>query len=85
VGDGRRSTVPRPLDLDLVDFSDVPLSEHTGRGTGVPFAAAMAALEILAAADAPLAVTVTELNPHHGAGDGSDVVRLSRALAKAMA
>jgi arginase len=72
------------FDVDLIDFSDVPLSENTGRGTGVPFAAALVALEELAAGEAPLAVTVTELNPHHGAADGSDVARLATALARAI-
>ena len=72
------------FDVDVIDFSDVPLSENTGRGIGVPFATALAALEALAADDAPLAITVTELNPHHGAPDGSDVARLATALARAI-
>jgi arginase len=79
---GRRFLVH--FDVDVIDFSDVPLSENTGRGIGVPFAAALAALEVLAAADAPLAITVTELNPYHGAADGSDVARLATALAGAI-
>ena len=73
------------FDVDVIDFADVPLSENTGRGTGVPFATAHAALEVLAAGDAPLAITVTELNPHHGAPDGSDVARFARALVRAIA
>ena len=72
------------FDVDVIDFSDVPLSENTGRGIGVPFEAALTALEVLSAADAPLAITVTELNPHHGAADGSDVARLAHALAGAV-
>lgn len=80
---GRRFLVH--FDVDLVDFSDVPLSENTGRGIGVPFATAVAALEVLLAHDALLGLTVTELNPHHGAADGSDVERLARALVGAFA
>ncbi len=72
------------FDVDVIDFSDVPLSENTGRGTGVPFAAALAALEVLTAGDHELAITVTELNPHHGAPDGSDVARFANALAGAI-
>jgi arginase len=72
------------FDVDLVDFSDVPLSENTGRGIGVPFETALTALEVLVAHDALLGVTVTELNPHHGAADGSDVARLARRLAGAL-
>jgi arginase len=81
--DGRRFLVH--FDVDVIDFSDVPLSENTGRGVGVGFDAAFAALEVLVAHEALLGLTVTELNPHHGAPDGSDVARLARALAGALA
>jgi arginase len=80
---GRRFLVH--FDVDVIDFSDVPLSENTGRGIGVSFDAALAALGILAAHDALLGLTVTELNPHHGADDGADVARLARALAAVFA
>ena len=73
------------FDVDVIDFSDVPLSENTGRGIGVAFEAALAALDVLLAHDALLGLTVTELNPHHGAPDGADVARLARALAGALA
>jgi arginase len=79
---GRRFLVH--FDVDVIDFSDVPLSENTGRGIGVSFDAAIAALEVLLAHEALLGLTVTELNPHHGAQDGSDVARLVRALAGAL-
>jgi arginase len=78
---GRRFLVH--FDVDVIDFSDVPLSENTGRGIGVGFDAALAALGVLVADEALLGLTVTELNPHHGAPDGADVARLARALAAA--
>ena len=65
---GRRFLVH--FDVDVIDFSDVPLSENTGRGIGVGFDAALAALGVLVAHEALLGLTVTELNPHHGAPDG---------------
>jgi arginase len=79
---GRRFLVH--FDVDVVDFSDVPLSENTGRGIGVDFDAALAALGVLVAHQALLGLTVTELNPHHGAPDGADVARLARALVGAL-
>ena len=79
---GRRFLVH--FDVDVVDFSDVALSENAGRGLGVGFEAAAAALGVLLAHDALLGLTVTELNPHHGAQDGADVARLARALAGAL-
>jgi arginase len=75
---GRRFLVH--FDVDVIDFSDVPLSENTGRGIGVPFDTALSALGVLVADDALLGLTIAELNPHHGAPDGSDVARLVAAL-----
>ena len=80
--DGRRFLVH--FDVDVIDFSDVPLSENTGRGVGITFDAAFAALDVLVGHDALLGLTVTELNPHHGAQDGSDVTRFARRLAAAL-
>jgi arginase len=71
------------FDVDVIDFSDVPLSENTGRGIGISFDAAFAALDVLLAHEALLGLTITELNPHHGAEDGSDVRRLAERLAGA--
>jgi arginase len=71
------------FDVDVIDFSDVPLSENTGRGIGIGFDAAFAALEVLLAHEALLGLTITELNPHHGAEDGSDVRRFAERLAGA--
>jgi arginase len=80
---GRRFLVH--FDVDVIDFSDVSLSENTGRGIGVSFDAALAALGVVVAHDALLGLTVTELNPHHGADDGAEVARLAHALAGALA
>jgi arginase len=86
---GRASADARPylvhFDVDVIDFSDVPLSENTGRGIGLPFETAFAALDVLLADDGLLGVTVTELNPHHGAEDGSNVRRFAERLARAYA
>ena len=79
---GRRFLVH--FDVDVIDFSDVPLSENTGRGIGLSFDAAMTALQVLLADDGLLGLTVTELNPHHGAPDGADVRRLAERLADAL-
>jgi arginase len=71
------------FDVDVIDFSDVPLSENTGRGIGIGFDTAFEALEVLLANEAAIGLTITELNPHHGAEDGSDLTRLVRRLAGA--
>lgn len=71
------------FDVDLIDFSDVPLSENVGRGIGIAFDQAFAALDVLLGHGALLGLTVTELNPHHGAEDGSDLRRFVDRLAGA--
>jgi arginase len=73
------------FDVDTIDFTDMPLSENTGRNYGLSFEAAMAALDELLADERLLGLTVTELNPHHGAEDGSTVRTFSARLARSIA
>lgn len=73
------------LDVDVIDFTDAPLSENTGRGIGLSFDAALRATAVLLAAPSLAALTVTELNPLHGAEDGSTVARLGERVAAALA
>ena len=73
------------FDVDLVDFNDLPLSENAGRGQGLPLDTVMAALGELLDAPNFSGLTVTELNPHHGAEDGSTIARFVDALVAAVA
>lgn len=69
------------FDVDVVDFTDAPLSENTGRNEGLPLASALAALEVLLASPKLAALTITELNPAH-AEEGADAIeRLVAAVA----
>jgi arginase len=72
------------FDVDVVDFTDMPLSENWGRNQGLPYEAAMRALDALVASPRLAALTVTELNPDH-AEDGAHGVELfASALAKSL-
>jgi arginase len=73
------------LDVDLVDFLELPLSENTERDGGVTFATALAALSVLAAHDRTATITLTELNPDHGAADGSTLATFVAGVAAALA
>ena len=73
------------FDVDVLDFLDAPLAENTDRDPGVPLAAAGAILAVLLADARVSALTITELNPHHGAVDGSTIRRLVEAVAAAYA
>jgi arginase len=73
------------FDVDLIDFNDVPLSENTAANQGVTFDAALAALGRLIEDERVVALTITEVNPLHGASDGSTVARLVASLSEVIA
>ena len=54
------------FDVDVIDFTDAPLSEHPGRNVGLPLAKAFEVLDVLLADEHVVGLTVTELNPDHG-------------------
>jgi arginase len=72
------------LDVDVLDFGDMPLAENTRRNIGLRFDQLMAALRPLLAAPNWTALTVSELNPDHGETDGSTLATFVRALADAL-
>ena len=73
------------FDADVVDFNDAPLSEHTGRNTGISLAAALEALSVLLSDERVVALTVTEVNPNHAIADETALPRLIEGLARALA
>jgi arginase len=73
------------LDVDLVDFLELPLSENVERDGGVALEVALSVLGAVAAHPRCAAITVTEVNPDHGAADGSTLAAFVDALAQALA
>jgi arginase len=69
------------FDVDVVDFTDMPLSENPGRNEGIPYEAAAEALAVLLASPALAGLTVTELNPNHAEESAHSIDRLARDLA----
>ncbi|MGZ4382408.1 MAG: arginase family protein [Gaiellaceae bacterium] len=53
------------FDVDVVDFTDFPLSENTGRNEGLGYDDAIRALRALLADPRLAGITITELNPDH--------------------
>jgi arginase len=72
------------LDLDVVDFTDAPLSEHPSRNTGLKLAEMLDALRILASGPGLVAITLTELNPHNAAADDGLLERFVASFAGAI-
>jgi arginase len=73
------------LDVDVIDFADLPLAENTDRNVGLTFEDVMRTLDVVVADDGFAALTISELNPHHGEPDGATVrtfvSRLTTSLA----
>ena len=69
------------LDVDVIDFTDTPMSENSGRNEGLPYDVAMRALDTLAASPRLAGLTVTELNPDHTEEGAGTLERFASALA----
>jgi arginase len=72
------------LDVDVLDYVDMPLAENTRRNVGLRFAALKEALRVLLRAPNWAALTICEVNPDHGAADGSTLRLFVDALAEAL-
>jgi arginase len=82
--DGRNFAVH--LDLDVLDFIDLPLSENTdGRNAGPSLAAISTPLSAACAAEGFRALSIGELNPTRAAGTPDAIPRFIEALAAALA
>jgi arginase len=72
------------LDVDVVDFTDAPLSEHPSRNTGLTLDQMLRALGVLASGPGLVAITLAELNPHNAAADDGLLERFAAAFADAI-
>jgi arginase len=72
------------FDVDVIDFTDTPLSENWGRNEGVSYEQAMQALRVILAAPSLAGLTITELNPDH-TEDEETVKRFTNAIVEALA
>jgi arginase len=72
------------LDLDVVDFTDAPLSEHPSRNAGLKLNRMLDALRVLASGPGRVAITLTELNPHNALSDDGLLQRFTHSLAEAI-
>jgi arginase len=72
------------LDVDVVDFLDLPVADIPQHNDGLRFDEAMACLAAFARHEGLAGLTITEFNPDHGAEDGSTAHQLVRGLAGAL-
>lgn len=69
------------LDLDVLDYVDMPLAENYRRNTGLTFDQLMLALDEFLQLPNWSTLTVTEINPEHGEADGSTLKVFAKRLA----
>jgi arginase len=70
------------FDVDVIDFTDAPLSENPGRNEGLAYDDAVRALDVVLRSPRLAGLTLTELNPDHAAAAAGSVDRLTADLAR---
>ena len=73
------------VDVDVLDYIDMPLAENYRRNTGLRFDQLMAVLNCLLQAPNWATLTVTELNPDHGEEDESTLRSFITSLTDVLA
>lgn len=73
------------FDVDVIDFSDCPLSENYRHGEGCTLEDASNALSTIVSTSRFSGVTVAQLNPDHGEPERATLKRFSKAFSGAFA
>jgi arginase len=83
--EGRCDRLLVHFDVDVIDFTDMPLSENTGRNQGLAHGHALRALAVLLASPKLAGLTITELNPDHTEQGADSLERFAAAVADSLA
>jgi arginase len=73
------------LDVDVIDFNDLPLAENYSKNKGLSYSHTLELLEVLLKSPKFAGLTLTEINPDHGAEDGSSIQRIAQDLSRLLA
>jgi arginase len=73
------------FDVDVIDFNDLPLAENYSKNKGLSYGHSLELLEVLLKSPKFAGLTVTEINPDHGAEDGSTIQRFAQDLSRLLA
>jgi len=69
------------VDVDVLDYLDLPIAEETRRNVGLTFTQLVSVLRELVAAPNWVALTICEVNPDHGELDGSTLRTFNEGVA----
>lgn len=72
------------VDVDVLDYLDLPLAEEHRRNRGLRFSQLVDALRVFVAAPNWVALTISEANPDHGEADGTTIRTLSEGLTEVL-
>jgi arginase len=70
------------FDVDVIDFNDLPLAENYSKNKGLSYSHALELLEVLLKSPKIAGLILTEINPDHGAEDGSTIQRFAQDLSR---
>jgi arginase len=70
------------LDVDVIDFNELPLAENYSKNKGLSYNQALELLGVLLKSPKFAGLTLTEINPDHGAEDGSTIQRFAQDLSR---
>lgn len=70
------------LDVDVIDFNELPLAENYSKNKGLSYSHTLELLERLVKSPKFAGLTLTEVNPDHGAADGSTIQKFAQDLSR---
>jgi arginase len=73
------------LDVDVIDFNDLPLAENYSKNKGLSYSNTLALLKVLFKSPKFAGLTLAEINPDHGAENGSTIQRFAQDLSRLLA
>jgi hypothetical protein len=73
------------LDVDVIDYNDLPLAENYSKNKGLSYSHTLELLEVLCKSPKFAGLTLAEINPDHGAEDGSTIRLFARDLSRTLA
>jgi arginase len=73
------------LDVDVIDFNDLPLAENYSKNKGLSYSHTLELLGVFLKSPKFVGLTLAEINPDHGAEDGSTIQRFAQDLSRLLA
>lgn len=73
------------FDVDVVDFNDLSLAENYSKNRGLSYRQTLEVLELFAKSPKFGGLTLAEVNPDHGAEDGSTIQLFAQDLSRLLA